>query len=90
MATTKLTLSMEEDLIEKAKITARKQGLSLSKVVKKYLSQFVQNGATVKDDNFPVPEGIKKLRGILKGSKDITKKEMREIRYNYLKEKYGL
>ena len=60
--TTKLTLTVEKAVIEKAKIYARRTGRSLSELVEKYL----QNITGDEKDNEPVSPKIRKLVGAVK------------------------
>ena len=69
MATTKLTLSMEPEIVNKAKVYAKKK------------NKFIQA--------FNIHPDILALTGILEG-KCISKKQLKDIKYEYLKDKYGL
>lgn len=88
MANTKLTLSMEPEIVYKAKKYAKKQNISLSKLVESYLDKVAKQEKT--ENTGSVPEGIKKLRGILKGPKNVTKEDLKQIRYEYLEKKNGI
>jgi hypothetical protein len=62
---TKLTLRLDDDLIEQAKIYAKDTGRSLSKIVSDYFL-LLSNPAS---EEFPcITQNVSKLRGILKGS----------------------
>lgn len=70
--TVKLTLTVEKEVIEKAKEYSSQTGRSLSKIVENYLESLVKNG----DDKTSVlsPQ-IKKLHGIIKLPKDFDYKK---------------
>jgi hypothetical protein len=79
---TKLTLSINEGVIKKAKTISRKRGKSLSKIVEEYLQQ-ISN-----DSKNKVP-ATSKLRGGLVGSM-IAAKDIKDAKEKYLKQKYGV
>ncbi len=94
MATTKLTLSVDRDTIDLAKQLASENNISVSRLFK----NFVREKAVKKVKNDPILEKYKDvqiapeilaLTGILKGKypEDMDYKDMK---YEYLKEKYGL
>ena len=94
MATSKLTLSVQADTIERAKQYARRNHTSLSKIVQTLLNDIAKE--EVKEDlliekykNAEFPDWINELTGVLKGKypEDMDYKDMK---YEYLKEKYGL
>jgi len=77
---TKLTLRLEEQLIQQAKVYAKKQGKSLSKMVADYFSLLEQTPDNKDSMLAPITQS---LRGILKGS------ELREEDYKkHLEEKH--
>jgi hypothetical protein len=89
MANTKLTLSMEPEVVYRAKQYAKKRHISLSKLIQDFLENSIE-GDNLKDDpDLNIPKEIEKLRGILKGP-DISKKQLKQIKLEYLKEKHGL
>lgn len=81
--TTKLTLSINEKVIEKAKKISRRQGKSLSKIVEEYL-------IAISDKEEKKVSAVDRLSGILKGK--ITKPDIdwKKEKGEYLKKKYGL
>ena len=94
MATSKLTLSVQSDTIERAKQYARRNHTSLSKIVQKLLNDIARE--EVKEDpllkkykDTKFPDWITELTGVLKGKypEDMDYKDMK---YEYLKEKYDL
>ena len=89
MATTKLTLSMEPEVVYRAKQYAKKRHISLSKLIQDLLEKSIENESLEDDLDANIPKEIQELRGILKGP-DISKKQLRQMKYEYLKEKYGL
>jgi len=86
MATTKLTLSMEPEVVYRAKQYAKKRHISLSKLIQDYLDQLSKHKP---DPDNEIDSDILELTGILKGKipDDI---DLKEERYQYLKRKHGL
>ncbi|MCJ8211272.1 DUF6364 family protein [Mucilaginibacter sp. RS28] len=93
MATTKLTLSIEADTIEKAKKYAKKQHTSLSKLFTNFVNEVAGES---KNEDDPLLKKIKEtepsevvraLTGIIKMPDNF---DVKEAKYQYLKEKYGL
>jgi len=76
----KLTLSMNDAVIERAKRYATAQGTSLSRLVENYLGRLTRPPAQNEDDLPPI---TRRLSGILKGSR-LT----REDYLRYLERKY--
>ncbi|MCZ7603443.1 MAG: DUF6364 family protein [Melioribacteraceae bacterium] len=77
---TKLTLRIDEKVIEKAKRISRKRGKSISKMV----SDFIQNEDRKENESVEVyPPITKKLKGLIK-EKEFKKDDY----YNYLEEKH--
>jgi uncharacterized protein (DUF3820 family) len=74
--TTKLTLTVEKDIIELAKVYASKKGRSLSDLIENYLQTLVQKDNT--PNNFsPI---VKKLLGSVKTKRDFNyKKELESV-----------
>lgn len=94
MATSKLTLSVQSDTIERAKQYARRNHTSLSKIVQKLLNDIAREEVEKdplleKFKHLEISPDIKALTGILKGKypDDIT---LWDAKYEYLKEKYDL
>lgn len=85
---TKLTLTLEKDVIEKAKEYASRQGQSLSSLVENYFKHLTfEPRQEEKEVLKPLPESFKRLEGILKYDKDFDYKE--ELT-KALEEKYGI
>jgi hypothetical protein len=62
---TKLTLRLDDDLIEHAKVYAKDTGRSLSKIVSDYFLLL----STSSTDQLPrISKNVSNLRGVLKGS----------------------
>ena len=80
--TTKLTLSIEENTIEKAKILSLRRGKSISKIVEEYL-----NLITDKEEN--KESAVQKLSGALK-NKIPAGIEWKKTKVDYLKKRHGL
>jgi hypothetical protein len=69
---TKLTLTIEQSLIEKAKKYAKGQGRSLSDIVENYLKVIIKEENTKVIDQTPIASS---LRGAFKAPKDFDYKE---------------
>ena len=78
---TKLTLSMDKEVIEEAKKYARKKNTSLSKLVKSYLQSITRNKAEKDTEITPL---VKSLSGILTEENLNYKKKYAD----YLERKY--
>jgi len=71
---TKLTLTIERSIIEKAKKYARKRERSLSDLIENYLKALTNEETNTEDENTPT---VKSLRGSFKLPKDFDyKKEL--------------
>lgn len=71
---TKLTLTVEEKIIQKAKLYAKKQGRSLSDIIENYLRMITQETEKEKPDLNPI---TKSMKGSFKAPKDLDyKKEL--------------
>ena len=82
---TKLTLSIEENIVEAAKEAARENGTSLSSVIENHLKLLLQNRKKKKDTDKVSPR-VRKLRGVAKLDKS---KSYKELRADMLEDKYG-
>jgi hypothetical protein len=81
--TTKLTLKVDETVIAEAKIYAKKNNTSLSKLVESYLQFLVSKEPAEPDDVTPL---VKSLSGVL----SVTELRDYEDRYKkHLVKKYG-
>ena len=81
----KLTLSVDKEVIEKAKLFARKQGRSLSSLVEDYLKSLITPGDQPENlfDYSPI---VQSLRGSVKLESD--SRDYREILEDELLKKY--
>lgn len=77
---TKLTLRMDEKLISRAKVYARRSGKSVSQLVAGF---FVSLGAARGKKEFEVTPKVESLKGVLRGAK-LEKEDYRA----HLEEKY--
>lgn len=68
--TTKLTLTVEKSVIERAKVYAKSTGRSLSEIIEKYLETITQEGGT--NDLSPK---LKKMVGSVTLPKDFDEKK---------------
>jgi predicted CopG family antitoxin len=82
---TKLTLTIEEDVIKRAKDFAKQQNRSLSDIIENYLKSITKNKVEDKDEE--LPPIIKSLKGSLKLAGDVDYKEelMKRLEEKYLK-----
>ena len=80
--TRKLTLSINEKTVQKAKLISRRRRKSISRMVEEYLNSIVE-----KEDQ--KPSLVKKSSGILKG-KVSANLDWKKTKAAYLKKKYGL
>jgi hypothetical protein len=78
---TKLTLKLDRDIIEQAKIYAKTQNTSLSQLIETYLELLVD-----KKDDSAVTTLVKSLSGVVKLPKNA---DYRKIYKKHLQEKYG-
>ena len=74
--TTKLTLTVEKNVITKAKDYAKKTGRSLSEIIEKYLEEIVRMEQKEKE----ISPKLKKIVGAVKLPKNFNEKnELREL-----------
>jgi formiminotetrahydrofolate cyclodeaminase len=78
--TTKLTLTVEKTIIEKAKIYAKQTGRSLSELIENYLETVIQDNSNEK-----ISPKLKKIVGSVKLPKNFDEKK--ELR-SYLENKH--
>jgi len=79
---TKLTLSIDEKVIEKAKKISHQKGKSISKLVEEYLDSLSRK-------NESKSSTVEKLSGILK-NKVPANVDWKKEKKSYLKKRYGL
>ncbi|MDQ3604742.1 MAG: DUF6364 family protein [Gemmatimonadota bacterium] len=77
MSLTKLTLSVDEALVEKAREYSRRRGTSISQMVSRFLAALPEDG---KEEYTPT---VRRLLGILPPEADVTDY------HRHLEEKYG-
>lgn len=80
---TKLTLSLEKTVIEKAKSYAKQTGRSLSELVESYF----ENLTSKQENEDDIHPKVKKLIGRITLPEDFDENKARD---DYYKEKYGL
>jgi hypothetical protein len=88
MNATKLTLTMDKELIEKAKAHAAEQNISLSGLVSNYLQATTKNTNQTFDKNRLSPI-TRKAVGLL-ASSNLGKRSYKDLLVGALEEKYGL
>lgn len=81
---TKLTLRMDARIIDDAKNHARRQGISLSRLVADYLQMLAGKRASA--SIFKPTPILSEITGVLQ--KNSGKKDLRHEYYQYLEEKY--
>ena len=77
----KLTLSLNERVIEKAKIYAQNHEISLSKLIESYLNSLIENRA----ENIEITPLVESLSGVVNIPNDF---DFRNNYTDYLLEKY--
>ncbi len=82
---TKLTLTIEKEVIEIAKAYAKEKGQSLSEMVENYFKLVTVNRRQIKPEQ--LSPRIQRLRGIIKTSGDINHKQ---VLTEELTKKYGI
>ncbi len=82
---TKLTLTIEKDVIEEAKRYAKDKGQSLSDLVENYFKLLTNDKRQIKANQ--LSPRIKRLRGIIKVEKDF---DYKETLTEELSKKYGI
>ncbi|MBI2259667.1 MAG: hypothetical protein HYU67_12335 [Flavobacteriia bacterium] len=76
MNTSKLTLSISEDIILKAKEYAKKNGTSISFLIERFLTQITQK----ENEKFKHSTSINKLKGVIQVPEDYDyKKELANL-----------
>ena len=82
--TTKLTLTIDQSIIEKAKQYAKGQGRSLSKIIENYLKAITSDEKNQVNKTTPITDS---LRGSFKAPKNFDYKEelAKRIEEKYLK-----
>lgn len=83
---TKLTLTIEQDVIETAKAYANEKGQSLSELVENYFRLITSSSTPVKPSRQATSK-VRKLRGILKASPDL---DYKQLLTEELSKKYGV
>lgn len=84
---TKLTLSLEKEVIEKAKIYAKGTGRSLSEMVENYFRSLVEKSVKNNNDSNDIDERLKKITGIVTLPDDFDLEKAKEEHH---REKYGI
>lgn len=82
---TKLTLTIEKEVIETAKVYAKEKGQSLSEMVENYFKLITVSKRKINESQ--LSPKVKKLRGIIKTNENI---DYKKILTEELSKKYGL
>ncbi len=77
---TKLTLKLDKQIIENAKIYAKEKKISLSKMIESYLQSITKDS----EEMIEITPFVKSLSGVIKLSDEDYKKDY----YDYLNKKY--
>lgn len=85
---TKLTLSIDEKIITKAKRVSARRKVSLSFVVEEYLEKYSKSASSAKIEK-EEPSFLERIRKYTHPV-DISDEEIEKIKEDHLKEKYGL
>jgi ribosome-binding protein aMBF1 (putative translation factor) len=81
---TKLTLTIEKEVIETAKEYAKEKGQSLSELVENYFKLITHNRRKIKSKQ--LSPKVQKLRGIIKTNENI---DYKQVLTEELSKKYG-
>ena len=98
---TKLTLSIEKEVIEEAKVLAKEKGSTLSAMVEKYLNELIEekrysamlaeNEVIYETLSPEIQKKLKDFQGFLNHFRQApTEKTADELKWEYFKEKYNL
>ncbi len=82
---TKLTLTIEKEIIEEAKQYAKEKGQSLSDLVENYFKLITKDKRQIKPNQ--LSPRVQRLRGILKVDKDF---DYKKVLTEELSKKYGI
>ena len=82
---TKLTLTLEKEVIETAKEYAKEKGQSLSELVENYFKLITMNRREIKSKE--LSPRIQRLRGIIKTKENL---DYKQILQEELEKKYGI
>jgi len=82
---TKLTLTIEKDIIEEAKIYARDKGQSLSDIVENYFKLLTKDNREIKPTQ--LSPRVRRLRGIISVEEDF---DYKKLLVEELSKKYGV
>ena len=82
---TKLTLTIEKDIIEEAKIYARDKGQSLSDIVENYFKLLTKDNREIKPTQ--LSHRVRRLRGIISVEEDF---DYKKVLVEELSKKYGV
>lgn len=82
---TKLTLSLDKEVIEKAKIYAKGTGRSLSEMVENYFKSLVSKSNSENNKEDEIDAKLKKITGIISLPPDFDEKKAIQ---EYLEQKY--
>ncbi|HXL55754.1 MAG TPA: DUF6364 family protein [Chitinophagaceae bacterium] len=81
--TTKLTLSINEKTIEKAKRISRKRGKSISRMVEEYLD-------SISEREEKKESAVDKIRKIMKGKITAPQLNWKKVKEEHISKKYGI
>ncbi len=82
----KLTLSLDKEIIERAKAYAKEQGTSVSKMVENFIKMTTSKTRDKEVKEIEISDFVKSLA--MPGMKHRTDKQVKEEYYEYLMKKY--
>ena len=83
--TTKLTLSINEETVKKAKRISRKRGKSISKMVEEFLNSVSEKEAEKKEPE----DALAKIKQIMQGKISDPHVDWKKVKMEHLRKKYG-
>lgn len=85
---TKLTLNIDDEIVERAKRVSARRKVSLSSIVENYLEKISSDSLTKKDKS-KEPSLLERIQKYTHPI-EISDEEIEKLKEDYFKEKYGL
>lgn len=86
---TKLTLSVDDEIIERAKKVSARRKVSLSAVVEDYLDRYSKRDPDKKNENSTQPSLLERIRKYTHPV-EISDEKIQKLKEEHMREKYGL
>lgn len=86
---TKLTLNVDDKIVERAKRVSARRKVSLSSVVEEYLDRFSKRDSDKKDGEPTKPSLLERIRKYTHPI-EISDEEIEKLKEEHMREKYGL